>query len=79
MAQTRAERRVKHQQNRIENGNKSENINEQEAAKIQNGQARVDQAVTNASSDGDVTLKEKRHVNNMQDRQSRKIHRAKKN
>ena len=76
---THADKRQEHQAKRIEEGVNSGKINEAEQAKLEAGQNKVQEAESKALEDGKVTHREKRHLNRMQNRQSKKIHRMKHN
>jgi polyhydroxyalkanoate synthesis regulator phasin len=76
-AGTRADKRQERQEKRIDQGVKSGQLNEKEAARLNNGQARIDNAETAAQADGKITKKEQRKLENMQDRQSKKIYKEK--
>ena len=76
---THADKRQEHQGKRIEEGVKSGTLNENEQAKLEAGQDKVEAAEVKMMEDGKATHKEKRHLNRMQNRQSKKIHRMKHN
>lgn len=76
---THADKRQEHQAKRIEEGVKSGKINEAEEAKLEEGQAKIEEVESKALEDGKATNKEKRHLDRMQNRQSKKIHRMKHN
>jgi hypothetical protein len=69
----RVDKREDKQQARIDQGVASGQLNQKEAKRLQNGQARVNLAEANAKADGKVTRSEKKHLAHMQDKQSRKI------
>jgi hypothetical protein len=73
----RVDKREARQQARIDQGVASGQLTQKEATRMENGQARVNQAEANAKADGKVTRKERKHLDRMQDRQSGKIHRQK--
>jgi len=73
----RIDTRQERQQQRIEQGVKSDALTEKEAARLEKGQARVQKAEDKAMADGQVTKKERRRVEHAQDQQSRKIRRQK--
>jgi uncharacterized protein HemX len=73
----RVDKREANQQQRIDKGVASGQLNQKEATRLENGQARVNQAEANAKADGKVTRREKKHLDHMQDKQSRKIKRQK--
>jgi len=76
-AQTRAEKRMEHQEQRIANGIESGSINEKEADRLESGQERVQKQVSKAMEDGELSRGEKRHINRMQNHQSHKIRKEK--
>jgi uncharacterized protein HemX len=69
----RVDKREANQQKRIDQGVASGQLTQKEATRMENGQARVNQAEANAKADGKVTRKERKHIEKMQDKQSRKI------
>jgi hypothetical protein len=73
----RVDKREAKQQARIDQGVASGELNQKEAARLENGQARVNQAEANAKADGKVTRREKYKLDHMQDKQSRHIKRQK--
>jgi hypothetical protein len=73
----RVDKREAKQQARIDQGVASGQLNQKEATRLENGQARVNQAEANAKADGKVTRREKKHLDHMQDKQSRKVYRQK--
>ncbi len=73
----RVDKREANQQKRIDQGVASGQLTQKEATRMENGQARVNQAEANAKADGTVTRKERKHLSNMQDKQSGKIKRNK--
>jgi len=73
----RADQRQANQERRIQEGVKSGQLNEREAARLEKGQARVQKAEDKATADGKVTAKERAKIENMQDRQSKRIAREK--
>jgi hypothetical protein len=62
---------------RIDQGVASGALTGKEAARLDKGQNRVDNAENKAKADGKVTKKERAHLNKMQNKQSRRIHRQK--
>lgn len=76
-AESKVERRLDHQEERIENGVDSGSIDEKEAARLERGQDKVQGALEGAQEDGKISHKEKRHLNKMQKNQSRKIRKSK--
>lgn len=66
-------------QQRIEQGVKSGALTGNEAARLEQGQARVEKMEAKAKSDGRVTRQERQRIHKAQDHQSKHIHRAKHN
>jgi len=75
----RAQDRSAWQQERIGGGIAQGQVTPGEATRLERGQARVSGAEARAAQDGVVTRGEARHINNMQNRQSRHIYRARHN
>ena len=73
----RIDQRQANQQQRIDQGVKSGQLNQKEAARLEKGQARVQKMESKAVADGKVTAKERAKIEKAQDRQSRRIHREK--
>lgn len=73
----RIDKRQQNQQQRIDQGVRSGELNQKEAARLQKGQQRVQKMEDKALADGKVTKKERRHIEKAQDRQSKKIAREK--
>jgi hypothetical protein len=73
----RIDGRQEKQEKRIDQGVKSGQLNEKEAARLEKGQAKVQKMEDKAVADGKVTKKEKKHIEHAQDQQSKKIHREK--
>jgi hypothetical protein len=71
----RIDRRQAMQQQRIERGVQSGALTEKEAARLQKGQERIQKAEERALADDVVTKKERRKIERMQDRESRRIYR----
>ncbi len=67
------------QQKRIEAGAANGTLTNQETAKLEQGQARVDRAEAHAAADGHVGAAEQRKLQRAENRQSKRIHRAKTN
>ena len=65
------------QQQRIEQGIQSGRLTNREAAKLEGGQARVNQAEARAGADGHVGANEQRRIQKAENKQSRRIHREK--
>jgi hypothetical protein len=73
----RVDQRQQNQQQRIDQGVQSGQLNQKEAARLDKGQARVQKMEDKAVADGKVTAKERRKLERAQDKQSRKIAREK--
>lgn len=73
----RIDQRQVNQERRIDQGVKSGQLNQKEAARLEKGQARVQKMENKAVADGKVTAKESRRIERAQDKQSRKIAREK--
>lgn len=73
----RIDQRQQNQQQRIDQGVKSGQLNQKEAARLEKGQARVQKMEDKAMADGKVTAKERAKIEHAQDKQSRKIAREK--
>lgn len=69
--------RQANQQQRIDQGVKSGQLNQKEAARLQKGQANVQKMEDKAKSDGVVTKGERARITAAQDRQSRRIFKQK--
>lgn len=65
------------QQKRIQQGEKSGQLTPKEAGRMEHQEARVDKAEAKAGANGKVSKKEAAHINRMQNRESRRIHRQK--
>lgn len=65
------------QQNRIEKGVSSGALTNQEAAKLERGQARESRREARAGADGHVSTAEQNKIQRTEDRQSRRIHHEK--
>ena len=76
-AGARIDARQTEQQKRIDAGVKSGELNTKEAARLQKGQAHVQNMEDKAKADGKVTKGEARAIEKAQDRQSAKIYREK--
>lgn len=80
-AQTTSTRRIDerqaNQQQRIDQGVKSGQLNQNEAARLEKGQARVQKMENKAAADDKVTAKERARIEKAQDRESRRIYREK--
>jgi hypothetical protein len=73
----RIDKRQANQQRRIEQGEKSGQLTQREAARLERGQAHVQKMENKAVADGKVTPRERAKIERAQDRQSRKIARQK--
>ena len=62
------------QQNRIEQGLQSGQLNTHEAAKLEQGEARIDRMQTNAMKDGSLSDAEKSRIQKAQNAESKAIH-----
>ena len=69
----RVDQRQVNQERRIQEGVRSGQLTDKEAARLEKGQARVQKAEDKAVADGKVTARERAHLEKMQDRQSRHI------
>ncbi len=76
-AGARIDQRQANQQNRIDAGVKSGELNQAEAARLQKGQDRIQKKEDKARADGKIDKKETRQIEHMQDRQSKVIAREK--
>lgn len=74
---SRNRQRESRQEKRIATGAKSGELTRHETKKLVRGQKKVDAYQNKASADGEVSIKEKAHLENMQDRQSKKIYHQK--
>jgi len=73
----RIDQRQENQQQRIDQGVKSGELTQKEAARLEKGQARVQKMEDKAAADGKVTKKESRRIEHAQDVQSKRIHKQK--
>lgn len=71
------DKRQENQQKRIDQGVKSGQLNEKEAARLERRQERIQKMEDKAKADGTVTAKERAKIHHAQDQQSRQIHREK--
>jgi hypothetical protein len=69
----RIDKRQENQQQRIDKGAASGQLNQKEEQRLEKGQARVQKMEDKAAADGKVTAKERRKIEKAQDRQSKKI------
>jgi len=67
------------QEKRVENGLQTGSLTQREAARLERGQAHVDRAEVHAAADGHVGAGEQQCVQHAENRQSKRIHRAKTN
>ena len=74
-AQSRMDQRQENQQKRIDQGVKSGQLTDKEAARLQKGQQRVQKMEDKARADGKVTPEERRRIERAQDRESKRIQR----
>ncbi|MEQ1776359.1 MAG: hypothetical protein ABL891_21470 [Burkholderiales bacterium] len=75
--EARIDQRQANQQERIDQGVQSGQLNQRETARLEKGQARVQGMEDRAAADGKVTRQEARHIERAQDRQSARIYRQK--
>jgi hypothetical protein len=71
------DQRQANQQKRIDQGVKSGELTQKEAARLEKGQDKVQKIEDKAKADGVVTAKERKRINKAQDNQSKKIYREK--
>lgn len=71
----RIDKRQDYQERRIEQGQRSGQLTQKEAARLEKGQDRVQKMENKAVADGKVTKKERAKIEKAQDRQSARIHR----
>jgi hypothetical protein len=71
------DKRKAEQQQRIDQGVKSGELTEREAASLRKGQAKVQRMEDKAKADGVVTDKERKKLTHEQDKQSKRIEREK--
>ena len=76
-AGARIDQRQANQQQRIDAGVKSGELNQKEAARLQKGQDHVQRMEDKARADGKITKKEAARIEHAQDNQSKKIYREK--
>lgn len=70
----RIDQREANQQQRIDQGVKSGELNQRETARLEKGQARVDKMESKAKADGKITKGEARRIERVQDVQSARIY-----
>jgi hypothetical protein len=73
----RVDQRQVNQEARIQQGVQSGELTNKEAAKLENGQAKVRAKEDKAKADGVVTQKERAKLAKVQNKQSKKIHKQK--
>jgi len=73
----RIDQRQANQERRIDQGVKSGQLNQKEAARLDKGQARIQKMENKAMADGKMTKKERARIENAQDRESQRISREK--
>lgn len=73
----RIDQRQQKQQQRIDQGVKSGQLNQKEAARLEKGQARIQKMENKAAADGKVTAKERARMEKAQDRESKRVYREK--
>ncbi len=76
-ATPRIDKRQQRQQQRIDQGVASGELNAREAHRLQRQQGAVQAAEDKAKADGVVTAAERRHINKMQNQTSRNVHKQK--
>ena len=69
----RVDKRQARQEQRIQQGVASGELNQREAARLERRQDRIEKAEDNAKADGTVTAKERAKLDHMQDKSSRRI------
>jgi hypothetical protein len=73
----RYDARQAHQQQRIVNGVQSGELNMRETRRLAAGQVHLDRVERRAKADGEVTARERAHMQHEEDQQSRRIYRQK--
>ena len=73
----RIDQRQANQQQRIDQGVKSGQLNKKEAARLEKGQERIQKMENKAMADGKMTAKERAKIEKAQDRESKRIAREK--
>ena len=76
-ATPRVDQRQANQQQRIEQGKASGELTKPEARRLQHQHAHIQHAENKAKADGTVTAGERKHLHNMQDKASQRIHHQK--
>lgn len=77
LAEDKVDQRQENQEQRIEQGVQSGELNQKEAARLNRQQNRIEKAEGKAEADGKVTRKERKRLNQMQNHASRDIYRQK--
>ena len=72
-------RRERRQQGRIEEGEKSGELTQGEANRLEKGEGRIEKSREAALSDGHMDKSERQHLRRMENRESRRIYRDKHN
>lgn len=73
----KVDKRENRQEERINNGEATGQLTDKEAAKLENGQAKLDAKEARAKSDGKVTKKERAGLHKAENKQSKKIYHEK--
>ena len=73
----RIDQRQTNQQQRIDQGVKSGQLNKKEAARLEKGQERIQKMENKAMADGKMSAKERAKIEKAQDRESKRIFREK--
>ena len=76
-AQGTINQRERHQQRRIADGVRDEELTRREAGKLENQQARIHRAEGRAKADGEFTAKERAKIQQKQNKASRQIYQEK--
>jgi hypothetical protein len=71
----RIDKRQERQDQRIDKGVQSGQLNEKEAKRLEKGQQRIQRMEDKAMADGEVTKKERRRIEHAQDHESKRIYR----
>ncbi len=73
----RIDKRRSNQEQRVDQGIASGELNQREAARLERGQDRVENLENRAKADGTVTRRERARIHHAQNVESRRIHRQK--
>jgi hypothetical protein len=73
LATPKLDQRDANQEKRIQQGVASGQLTPREAARLEKGEQRIDNAETRAKADGKVTAKERQHLARMENKESRAI------